>query len=243
MTESVEGIVISETNYSETSKIINVLTKDGILGILSKGSRTIKSPLRSVSTRFTYATWWIRRKKSGLSTLISADLICTFSNILTDITKISYATYIMELVSQVMKQTKEERVYDLFVLSLKKIDDGFDVDIITNIVELQLLKYLGVEPSLNGCAICGSPVDIVTISSYAGGYLCKNCYQNEPIVSTKTIKMLQMLSMVDLAKITKIKVSSEVKKEINQFLEDYYDRYTGLYLQSRKLLKNLRLLG
>ena len=55
--------------------------------------------------------------------------------------------------------------------------------------------------------------------------------------------MIRMLSMVDLEKVTKIKVSAQVKKELNQFLEDYYDRYTGLYLQSRKLLKNLRLLG
>lgn len=243
MTESIEGIVVSETNYSETSKIINVLTKEGIIGLLSKGCRTIKSPLRSVSTRFTYAIWWIKKKKNGISTLISADPICDFHHILTDITKISYATYIMELVSQVMKQTKEERVYDLFVLALKKLDSDFDPDIITNIIELQLLRYLGVEPSFNGCAICGSPTEIVTISSYAGGYLCKNCYQNEPLVSTKTIQMLRMLSLVDLEKITKIKVSIQVKKEINQFLEDYYDRYTGLYLQSRKLLKNLRLLG
>ena len=61
MTESVEGIVVSETNYSETSKIINVITKEGTIGLLSKGARTIKSPLRSVSTKFTYATWWIRQ--------------------------------------------------------------------------------------------------------------------------------------------------------------------------------------
>ncbi len=47
----------------------------------------------------------------------------------------------MELVSQVMNQTKEERVYDLLVLALKKLDSGFDPDIITNIVELQLLDF------------------------------------------------------------------------------------------------------
>lgn len=243
MTESVEGIVVSETNYSETSKIINVITKEGTIGLLSKGARTIKSPLRSVSTKFTYATWWIKKKKSGISTLISADPIFSFNHILTDITRISYATYIMELVSQVMNQTKEERVYDLLVLALKKLDSGFDSDIITNIVELQLLDFLGVKPYLNGCAVCGSPTDIVTISSYAGGYLCKNCYHDEPLVSTKTLQLIRMLSMVDLEKVTKIKVSTQVKKELNQFLEDYYDRYTGLYLQSRKLLKNLRLLG
>ena len=42
--ESFEGIIISETNYSESSKILNVLTdKYGLIGVMSKGCRNIKS--------------------------------------------------------------------------------------------------------------------------------------------------------------------------------------------------------
>ena len=48
--ESFEGIVLSETNYSESSKILNVLTSEyGLLGIISKGCRNLKSKLRGVS--------------------------------------------------------------------------------------------------------------------------------------------------------------------------------------------------
>ena len=44
--EEVEGIVLSETNYSESSKILNVLTpKYGLLGIMSKGCRNMKSSI------------------------------------------------------------------------------------------------------------------------------------------------------------------------------------------------------
>ena len=36
--EKVTGIVLSDTNYSESSKILNVLTKEhGKIGIISKG--------------------------------------------------------------------------------------------------------------------------------------------------------------------------------------------------------------
>ena len=50
--ESFEGIIISETNYSESSKILNVLTdKYGLIGIMSKGCRNIKSKLRGVSRK------------------------------------------------------------------------------------------------------------------------------------------------------------------------------------------------
>ena len=38
--KKIEGIVIGDTNYSESSKILNILTKDyGIIGVISKGCR------------------------------------------------------------------------------------------------------------------------------------------------------------------------------------------------------------
>ena len=52
MIKSVDGIVVSETNYGETSKIINILTKEGIIGIIAKGARSIKSPLRIYAQKF-----------------------------------------------------------------------------------------------------------------------------------------------------------------------------------------------
>ena len=48
-----------------------------------------------------------------------------------------------------------------------------------------------------------------------------------------------MYYYVDLKKITKIDVNAKVNMEINKFLEDYYDRYTGIYLNSKKMLKNV----
>ena len=50
--EEVEGIILSETNYSETSKILNILTKEyGLIGVISKGCRNMKSKLRGVSRK------------------------------------------------------------------------------------------------------------------------------------------------------------------------------------------------
>ena len=48
-----------------------------------------------------------------------------------------------------------------------------------------------------------------------------------------------MLEYVDISKISKLDVSDTVKKEINAFIDDYYDRYTGLYLKSKNFLKKL----
>ena len=77
-----KGIVLSETPYSETSKILNVLTEDyGLIGIISKGCKNIKSKLRGVSNKMNYCEYDINYKENGLSTLIEGSCINSFKNI------------------------------------------------------------------------------------------------------------------------------------------------------------------
>ncbi len=239
--KEVEGIVVSETNYSETSKILNIITAEyGLIGVIAKGCRSLKSPLRSVSGKLIYGKFIIYYKEGKLSTLTEASIINPFKNIKKDITKISYASYLLELAEQVYKQNNSNDILKLLIAALTKIDEGFDPLIIMNILELKYLDYLGVMPIIDGCTICGKKENIVTLSSYKGGYVCKDCYTNEKMVSEKTIKLIRMFYYVDIFKISKLELSSQAKNEINIFLNDYYDRYTGLYLKSKKFIRDLQ---
>lgn len=240
----VEGIILSDTNYSESSKILNVYTKEyGMLGIMSKGCRSVKSKLRSVSNKFTYGYFHIYYKENGLSTLIGVDVINPLKNILASIDKISYLSYIGELIMQVLKQSDDMMIFDTFIAGIKKLEEGYDASLITNIIEVKMLNFLGVLPCIDCCSICGSTNNIVTISSESGGYVCANCYQNEKIYNDKTIKLIRLFYYVDIDKISKLEIQDNIKKEVNEFLDNYYDSYTGLYLKSKTFLKNLVKLG
>ena len=235
----VEGIVIDEKPYGESSKILNIITKEkGVIGVIAKGSKRLKSNLRSVSERFCYATFNISYKENKLSTLISGDIINPFINIKKDIKKVSYLNFLSELTAGVVKQSNNKKIYDIYLSAILKIEEGFDPLAISNIVELKYLSFLGISPKLNGCVICGSE-NVITISSDKGGFVCKKHITNDYIVSQKTIKLIKLLEYVDISKISKLDISDIVKKEINDFLDDYYDRYTGLYLKSKKFLKTL----
>ena len=239
--DEVEGIIASETNYGESSKIINVITKDrGLIGIMAKGCKNIKSPLRSVTSKLTYGKFIIYYKEGKLSTLKEVSIINTFKNLKKDISAISYAAYMLELSEGVLKQSKNTKIFDLLINSLEKINEGYDPLVIMNILELKYLDFLGVMPILDECALCGNKHGIVTLSSYKGGYTCDKCYTNEKMVSEKTIKLIRMFYYVDISKITKLDISSKSKNEINIFLDDYYSRYTGLYLKSKKFIQNLQ---
>lgn len=238
--ESFEGIILTETNYSESSKILNVLTNDrGIIGVMSKGCRNIKSKLRGVSRKLVYGTFHVYYKENGLSTLIGVDLINSFSKSMMDLERISYCAYLLDLTHQVVKQNDDNEIFELLKDTLLKIEEGLNPLVLTNILELKLLDYLGVRPSIDACSICGSDKAIVTLSSDSGGYICRNCFNNEGYVSEKTIKMIRMYYYVDIKNISKLDVSDEVSREINMFLDMYYERYTGLYLKSKDFIKKI----
>jgi len=242
--KKIRGIVIGDTNYSETSKILKVLTKDhGIISVMSKGCRRLKSSLRSASSKLVYADFNVCYKENGISTLTSVDIVSNFDNIKLDIKKISYASFLTELTTQVYNQNNDTGLFDLFISALLKIEEGFDPLIITNIIELKYLEYLGVKPSIDCCSICGSTSEIITLNSTSGGYICTKCYNNEELVSKKTITVIRMFYYVDIDKISKLELHDDTIKEINSFLDAYYDEYTGLYLKSKQFLKNLGKIG
>ena len=224
MLEKVEGIIIKETPYGETSKIINVLTKEyGIIGIMCKGAMGIKSKLRSVTLKLTYGIFNIYYKKDKLSLLNSVDIINSLKNIKEDITLISYET----------------KIYDNCINSLLKLEEGLNPIVITNILEVKLLDYLGVGLNLTSCVSCGSKKNIVTLSSEKGGLICKDCYEGERIVPISLVKTINMYYLIDIKSISKISLKEDVIKEINYFISSFYEDYTGLYLKSKAFLKTI----
>mgnify|MGYP005805777679 FL=1 len=205
---------------------------------MCKGAKQLKSPFRATTLKFTYGKFNIYYKENKLSTLSSVDVIHSLSHIKNDIVLLSYVNYITELTVQVLKQSSDN-IYDDYIETILKIEEGLDPLVMTNILEIKYLDYLGVGLNLDSCVSCGAKVGIITIDGDRGGYICSKCYQNEIIVDKKTIELLRMYYYVDIKSISKLKISDKVKNEINTFLNTYYDRYTGLYLKSKNFLKKL----
>ena len=166
-------------------------------------------------------------------------MINNFNNIRKDINLIVYSTYLLDLSEQVYKQNNSIDIYNLLINTLIKINDKFDYIALINIVELKYLDYLGVMFEVDRCSVCGN-TNIITLSSDKGGYICSNCRTYEKVLDNKILKLIRMFYYVDISKIDKLNISNEISLEISEFLNNYYDRYTGLYLKSKKFLNNLK---
>lgn len=238
--KEVSGFIISEVPYGDTSKIINIFTSNGIIGCIAKGAKSLKSNLRVNTTKFTYGKFVIKHNENKLSLLTEASFINELVNIKNDLLSISYLSYIVELTNQIIKQTTEyDELYKIFISTILKLNDKLNPKVLTNIFELKVLDFLGVGINFNCCAKCGSKKNIVTIDGDIGGYVCSNCYTNEYIYDDKTIKMLRLYYLIEIDSISDLKINEVVINNIDKFINIYYDRYTGLYLQSKKFLKDL----
>ena len=239
MIKTIKGVVISETPYKESSKILNILTNEGIIGVISKGCKNMKSPLRIISNKLVYSEFVIYYHEDSLSTLKEGSIINYLENIKSDLTLNSYLIYITDLTKQVINEGDKEKIFDDYINAVLKINEGFNPLIITNILEVKYLDYLGAPINFKACVKCGNASDIVTISSIEGGYICKNCYTNEIIYDSKVIKMLKMYYLVDIKTISELKISDSVINSINEFLIDYYNSYTGIYIKSKEFLNRI----
>lgn len=239
MITKIEGMIINETPFGDTSKIIQVLTREGIIGIMCKGVKSMKSRLRALTIKFTYGSFYIYKKEDKLSLLKDVDVIEELKAIKSDIILIGYLNYIAELTVQVFKQNNASILYDLYIASVKKINEGMNPLVITNILELKFLPFLGVGLELDSCILCGNKNSIVTLDADEGGFICQNCYTNQIVVSKKTIQLIRMYYYVKIESISELKISEEIVKEINFFINRYYERYTGLFLNSKKFLNKM----
>ena len=242
MIKQIEGIIISTVDYKESSKILNILTKnEGLIGVIAKGCKNPKNKNASASNILIYGIFYLNYNKGSIPLLLEVDLIDSFKNIRKNFLNTNYSIFLLELVSQVYKYDKSNSIYELLIKGLKKINEKYDPSIITNIIELQLLDHLGIKPVIDKCVNCGTKDNIITVSSYKGGYLCRECLSNEPVYNLKTIKLIRLFYYIDLDKITRLDISDIVKKEIRAFIDDYYERYSGLYLKSKHLLEKFEI--
>ena len=156
-----------------------------------------------------------------------------------DLLKISYASFMLDLTSQVLKENDNKNIYDILVSCLLKINEGMDPEVMCHILELKYLSYIGVAPNFESCSVCGKS-KVVTLSASHGGFVCLEHQTNERIVDPKILKIIRMLYLIDIDKISKTDVSDKTKKEIDKFIDEYYDRYTGYYLKSKEFLNDIK---
>ena len=241
MQTEVEGIILKETLYGETSKVIQVLTKEyGLIGIIAKGASSLKSNLRSLTLPFLYAKFKINYKKDKLSVLTGGEIIRLYCSNKSNLKLYAYVNYLCELSYLVLKENNDTKIFDILKSGLEKLESGLNYEVIKNIIEFKYLDFLGIRPDFDICQKCYSRDNLIAVDGKIGGYVCSNCYQNERKVDSKFVKILKRYQDVDMNEIKDIKIDDENQKIISEFIEDYYETFSAIYTNSKNFLNAVK---
>ncbi|MDM5315855.1 DNA repair protein RecO [Fictibacillus sp. b24] len=243
MLYKVEGIVIKTVPYGESNTIITLYTKElGKIGVMARGAKKPKSRFTSITQLFTYGIF-VFQKGRGLGTLQQGEALSSFRKIREDLVKTAYAAYLAELLD---RHTSEDDLRpDLFgwiKQSLEYINHGIDPEVITFLFEMKMMKIAGIVPELTKCVSCHSTEGDFSFSIREGGFLCERCSYKDPYrmnISKGTAKLLNMFYYLDLARLGNVSLKKETKKELRMLFDAYMDEYSGVFLKSKKFLKQL----
>jgi DNA repair protein RecO (recombination protein O) len=243
MIRKIEGIIIKTIAYSDSSKILTILTSDlGKVGVIAKGAKRMTSKLRSTTQLFTYGEFYIYHKPKGLSTLSQVDVKSMYPKMTHDLIKHAYASVIIELTDRINHEPSQNHyVYNILLKSLELIEEGMDPEVVLFIFELKATQLLGFGLNLDECVICGSTKNIVSISTSYGGLICQKCLaNNHPPINGQYLQLLRKLYYIELNQINSISLKPKTKTVIRKIIDEYYDIHSGIYIKSKRYLRDLK---
>ena len=184
-TEKTEAIVVRQVDFSETSKVVTIFSRDfGKVGALAKGARRLKGPFEgSIDLCSTVDVVFIKKSSGSLDLLTAASLVRRFRPTPGQIKSLYGGYYIAELLDGLTEDyDPHPELYDFAKTSLARLEEAPDPALAIVEFELAILREIGQLPSFAACERCGEPVG--TNASFVfwvsqNGLLCPRCQKDE----------------------------------------------------------------
>jgi len=246
MAMDVEGIVLKSFNYGDNHKIIRVLTnRYGLIGIFVNNANKPRSRHGALAQPLILASFTLKESsgEGDLHFLYSGEVENSFYQLKLDYEKV---TYFYQMAEIILKGDMEPEAGPYLFALLKKIlllaEDGVSMALLNVAFMLKVLPLLGIKPSLDSCASCGSVEHIVAASVSQGGIICTNCYGGKEniTIGPKRIPLLRAMDKVVLEKLRTVELEDSDLEALELFLEGWFESYSGLNLKTAKILKVLR---
>ena len=236
-----EGIIIRSNKYQESSKLIHVLSDDGINTYLVRNANSYKSKNYSYSQEMTKISFDYA-KKNSFETITSGKVLDNYTSIKTNQEKMFDLLEIFEIIYSLSSHVIDNKILYEFVSSiLEKIENDYHKYYLI-VFKLKMLYLLGVSPSFSSCATCGKS-ELYAFDKNAGRSFCKKCYHNtyDTIYGEEfeVFKFLYLCKMEYLNKEVLDKVPM-FYDHLNDYIDEYYDLYLGYKSKSKKIITRIQ---
>ncbi len=241
-----EAIIIKKTKLGEADRILTLYTPHlGKIQAVAKGVRRPRSKLAGHLELLTHSQVSLARGRN-LDTVTGSQTINSFLPLKSELELTAYALYTIELVDQfTADQIENYPLFQVLLETMHRLCQTGDNELVLRYFELHLLNEIGYRPQLQQCVSCRSTLEPVTNSfcSSAGGILCPNCQQTQPLtypLSVNALKVLRLLQSSDYTTAGKLKINPELSRELAEVMKDYVKYLLERELKSAAWLDTLR---
>ena len=157
--EQTTAIVLRTIEFSETSLIVTLLTRDlGRISAIAKGARRAKGPFEGALDLLAVCRVVVLRKSTdALDLLTEAKLHRRFRGADRSLERLYGGYYIAEMLRLLLDDHEPHpEVYDLTIRALQQIDGDGNVASSLAFFDLQVLRMLGHAPGTDRCTDCGN---------------------------------------------------------------------------------------
>ncbi len=243
MIVSTDAVVLRTVNYSETSIIVTLFTKNsGKITLMAKGARKPKSPFAAQLEPMNILNInYFHKDSRNIQLLKESTFIDNSMSIRETYESLNYGLSIVEILDKLLQEYDVDPIiYRLCIKTLSAIKDSLaQYDIIFSFFLLQLSIRLGFMPELNRCCNCTQPLETAKFDEHRGELMCENCVHGGEIkFSAGTIKLLQALIKTHIDNLHELKYADQNLIEIDSFL-DYYSKF---HLDGMTKVKSLKIL-
>lgn len=244
MVSKINGIVIKETDVGETGKRIIIVTKEhGKMLLSARGVKNIKSKSMAGTQLFAFSEFSIFEGK-GFYSVTEADVIESFYGISTDVLRLSYGAYILELIEKTAyEELEDDGMFELLlrtliVLSRGKIDPG----LVTAVFIIRLLKESGFIGQQFYCQRCGKEfLNEAYLDNENCELLCASCIKgNGQYIVKGTLKAINYIIESKMQAVYRFNVSEEVRNQLWYVSDILRREYLGSNYKTLEYINNIK---
>lgn len=257
------AIILKRYDFGEADRILTLFTPElGKVRVIAKGVRKITSRKSGHVELFTYSNLLIAKGRN-LDIVTQAETIKPFRTLREDLSRITHAYYVVEVVDQFTEERNENQpLFELLLGTLQALEETSDIRRTIRYFELRLLDVVGYRPQLFRCVQCGKKIEPVDnfFSLPAGGVVCPNCIVTTPEgaaaireeqaiygdglsvvrpLSLSALKVLRFMQREPYPVVEKLNVRRETHREIERLLHHYLTYLLERDLKSVEFLETL----
>ena len=171
------GLVVRNTDFGERDRILSLYTNElGLITVMANGSRSLKSRSLVASELFCYSRV-VLSKRNDRYTVKEVELIESFFDLRSDVSKIALAGYACEVIAHVGTENMPEpsllrlALNTLYAIAKEKAPKAQ----VKGAFEMRAAAILGFMPELSICADCGEEGENVVLDVMNGAVRCEAC--------------------------------------------------------------------